>query len=218
MIIEDRNIRQEGILNAEKLAQNPVTIVGVGAIGRQVAIQLTTIGVPILQLFDFDRVEPANLGVQGFLEKDLGKYKTDAVSDLLVQINSEVEIDKQCRKYGRSVPVNPVVFCCVDSIQTRKHIWNAVKRDVSLFIDARMASETIRIVSIDCLRGDPEYYEKTLFESADAFVGECTTKSTLYAACIAAGLCLSQFSQYLRGFKIEPDIQLNLLSSEMIVG
>ena len=37
------------------------TVIGVGAIGRQVAIQLTAIGVPHLQLIDFDHVEIGNL-------------------------------------------------------------------------------------------------------------------------------------------------------------
>jgi molybdopterin/thiamine biosynthesis adenylyltransferase len=37
------------------------TVVGVGAIGRQVALQLAAMGICWLQLVDFDIVEPANL-------------------------------------------------------------------------------------------------------------------------------------------------------------
>ena len=39
----------------------PATVVGVGAIGRQVALQLAAIGIPKLQLIDHDTVEPVNL-------------------------------------------------------------------------------------------------------------------------------------------------------------
>jgi hypothetical protein len=34
---------------------------------------------------------------------------------------------------------------------------------------------------------------------------------------IAAGLMLSQFTKHLRGFPVEPDIQINLLANELAV-
>ncbi|HBN76613.1 MAG TPA: thiamine biosynthesis protein ThiF, partial [Planctomycetaceae bacterium] len=48
------------------------TVIGVGAIGRQVALQLAAIGMPQLQLIDFDAVEASNITTQGYLESDLG--------------------------------------------------------------------------------------------------------------------------------------------------
>jgi sulfur carrier protein ThiS adenylyltransferase len=62
------------------------------------------------------------------------------------------------------------------------------------------------------------YYPSTLFGAEEAFVGSCTAKSTIYCANIAAGLMLSQFTKYLRLLPIDPDIQFNLLASELNVG
>ncbi|MBE3097256.1 MAG: ThiF family adenylyltransferase [Planctomycetes bacterium] len=45
---------------AERLAECRATVVGVGAIGRQVALQLAAIEIPWLQLVDFDTVEESN--------------------------------------------------------------------------------------------------------------------------------------------------------------
>ncbi len=53
-----RYTRQRDIIPADRLADLMVTVIGVGAVGRQVALQLAAIGVRRLQLVDFDRVEP----------------------------------------------------------------------------------------------------------------------------------------------------------------
>lgn len=43
-----------------------MTVIGVGAVGRQVALQLAAMGVSRFQLFDFDIVEPTNINFQGY--------------------------------------------------------------------------------------------------------------------------------------------------------
>src|ERR1043166_7543057 len=67
----DRYQRQSAILPIERLQDCPVTIIGVGAIGRQVALQLAVMGVGPLTLIDHDTVEAVNLGAQGYLDDDL---------------------------------------------------------------------------------------------------------------------------------------------------
>ena len=67
----ERFSRQRDLVPQERLAACRITVIGVGAIGRQVALQLAALGAARLQLVDFDVVEPSNLASQGFLEKDL---------------------------------------------------------------------------------------------------------------------------------------------------
>lgn len=55
-------------------------MVGVGAIGRHVALQLAYVGVPRLQLIDFDVVEPANVTTQGYSASDVGVSKVVATA------------------------------------------------------------------------------------------------------------------------------------------
>jgi sulfur carrier protein ThiS adenylyltransferase len=56
-----------------------------------------------------------------------------------------------------------------------------------------------------------------LFESAEAYSGSCTAKSTIYCASIAAGLMLAQFTRWLRGLPVDRDLLVNLLAAEMTV-
>ena len=42
----DRDIRQRGLVPPERLAACHAVVIGVGAIGRQVALQLAAVGMP----------------------------------------------------------------------------------------------------------------------------------------------------------------------------
>lgn len=57
-----------------------VTVIGVGAVGRQVALQLASIGARHIQLVDFDMVEPTNVTTQGYLAADVGQAKVEAAA------------------------------------------------------------------------------------------------------------------------------------------
>lgn len=193
-------------------------MIGVGAVGRQVAIQLAACGVPRLTLVDFDTVEAVNLAPQGYFEQDLGRPKVEATFDLLKLINSEIQLTVHNARFSRRLAetTGGVIFCCVDSIETRKLIWKAVGDTATLFIDGRMAAEVLRVLTAS----DPEsrtYYPTTLFTSAEAYTGACTAKSTIYTANIVAGLMTHQFTRMLRKMPLDKDLQLNLLSSELSV-
>jgi sulfur carrier protein ThiS adenylyltransferase len=188
----------------------------VGAIGRQVALELAAMGVPWLQLVDPDRVEVVNLGSQGYLEEDLGRLKVEATGELCRRLNSKTEICLEAGRFRRSLKVGDVIFACVDSIATRRLIWEAVGSTCRLYVDGRMSSESLRVLAAADDEGR-RYYPRTLFAASEAYAGSCTARSTIFAANVAAGLMLEQFSRWLRRLALDHDLQVNLLSSEMSV-
>ena len=214
---DERYSRQRDIVPAERIAECKATVIGVGAIGRQVALQLAAIGIPWLQLVDFDKVEWSNLASQGYLEGDMGKLKVNATSELCWRINATVQIHVAPERFRRSMEIGNVVFCAVDSIQVRQLIWGAVADKVLFFSDGRMSAEVVRILTA-CDSNSRYHYPKTLFPTEEAYTGSCTAKTTIYCANIAAGLMLAQFTKYLRQLPVDADIQLNLLASEINVG
>lgn len=215
--MNDPFIRQADIVPRDRIGACKATVIGVGAIGRQVALQLTAIGISHLQLIDFDSVEIHNLATQGYFLKDLNRLKVDATSELCRQMTNDLLIEILADRFKRTTPVGNCVFCCVDSITVRKHIWEAVKDRVHFFCDGRMSAEVLRILTA-CDDKSRDYYPQTLFAQDQAQAGPCTAKSTIYCANIAAGLMLAQFTRYLRMMPVESDIQVNLLACEMNVG
>ncbi|HNS22839.1 MAG TPA: ThiF family adenylyltransferase [Sedimentisphaerales bacterium] len=214
---DERYSRQKDIVPAERIAACKSTVIGVGAIGRQVALQLAAMGIPWLQLLDFDLVETSNLASQGYLEDDLGKLKVDATATLCRRINSGIEIVSIAERFRRSTEIGNAVFCAVDKIDVRRLIWESAGGSASFFTDGRMSAETLRVLTA-CNPESRRDYPTTLFRTEEAFVGPCTAKTTIYCANIAAGMMVAQFTKYLRQLPVEADIQLNLLASELSVG
>ena len=94
--------------------------------GRQVALQLASIGIPLLLLYDHDSVEEVNLGPQGYRPDQIGLSKVEATAQDCRRQNPEVHVLAQAERFRRSTPREVtvgesylVVFSCVDSINTR---------------------------------------------------------------------------------------------------
>jgi len=147
---------------------------------------------------------------------DLGRQKVNATADYCQQINHGLEVYEVNDRFRRNMEIGNVIFVCVDNIEMRRLIWNAVKDKVNFFSDGRMSAEVLRILSV-CDLNSYEYYPTTLFTARQAYAGACTAKTTIYSANIAAGLMLAQFTKYLRQMPVDADVQLNLLAAEISV-
>ena len=213
----DRAARQRDIVPPDRLAACRATVVGVGAVGRQVALQLAAMGLPRLHLIDPDIVEEVNLACQGYLEADLGREKVHATAELCRQINPEVDIQTETGRFRRHAEVGNVIFCAVDDIEVRRLIWQSAGQRGQFFADGRMSAEVIRVLAA-ADEASRKHYPTTLFTAAEAYQGACTAKSTIFTASIAAGLMLGQFSKWLRNLPIEKDLTLNLLAAELSLG
>jgi len=80
-----------------------------------------------------------------------------------------------------------------------------------------MLGEVIRVL----VAADPasrQHYASTLFPQVEAQVGDCTSRSTIYAAAVAAGLMVHQLSRWLRSMPLDADATFNLLAGELAVG
>lgn len=212
--LTDRFVRQEGLVPREQLNDLTLTVIGVGAIGRQVAIQLTAIGAGRLQLIDFDTVEPSNVTTQGYLAADVGSFKADATASAIWQIDPLVDVTCIVDRYRPTIQVGEAVFCCVDSIAARAAIWKSAGILSQFWCDGRMLGEVMRIVTAAGQTGR-DHYPTTLFSTSESQAGGCTTRSTIYTASIAAGLMVHQFTRWLRGLENDSDLSFNLLASEI---
>src|SRR5438552_3908120 len=201
--ISDRDIRQRSIVPPERLAACHALVLGVGAIGRQVALQLAALGVPRLTLFDDDDVGVANLAPQGYWPEDLGTSKVLSTLALCRRINPESQITAYAERLKRSATKQLpeegqlIVYACVDSITTRRLLWEALRSRAALFVDGRMSAEVLRVLAVGAPGADG-YYVTTLFDAGQAYAGSCTARSTIYAASVAAGLMVGQMTRWLR--------------------
>jgi sulfur carrier protein ThiS adenylyltransferase len=212
----DRFERQRDLVPTDKLNELTITVVGLGAVGRQIAIQLAAIGARKIQLVDFDFVETTNITSQGYLRRDLGKLKVEATAEQLRLIDPTIQIEVIPDRYRPSFQNGEVVFSSVDSISGRAAIWRSVQDRCDFWADGRMLGETLRILTATD-SASRRHYLSTLFRQTEAQTGSCTSRSTIFAAGITAGIMLHQFTRWLRGFPNSSDLTLNLLADELMV-
>ncbi|MBD3413783.1 MAG: sulfur carrier protein ThiS adenylyltransferase ThiF [Candidatus Aminicenantes bacterium] len=70
-----------------------VGVAGLGGLGSTAAISLARMGVGRLILADYDVVEPSNLNRQQFSIKHIGRPKTEALKEIISQINPNIRVD-----------------------------------------------------------------------------------------------------------------------------
>jgi molybdopterin-synthase adenylyltransferase len=215
-IPSDRFSRQADLVPQEKLTDLTATVIGLGAVGRQVALQLAAIGVRRLQLYDFDDVEPTNISTQGYGHGDLGLPKVLATAQAISRIGPDVIVTPIPDRFRPRHNFGEAVFCCVDKIAAREAIWRCAGKSCLVWADGRMLGETLRVLSAS-KEEERRHYGTTLFPAAEAEQGRCTARSTIYVANLCAALTVHQFTRWLRGLPLDRELALNLLASEMIV-
>jgi hypothetical protein len=218
--IPGRDARQRLLVPAERLARCHVHVIGVGAIGRQVALQLAALGVPRLTLHDDDLVQVENLAGQGYWPENLKRTKVSATATLCRRIHPAIQAEAVPDRFKRStahqlaVDGDLAIFCCVDTIAARRMLWESLRGVASCFFDGRMHAEVLRVLASP-LPAIDDVYEHTLFPAGEAHAGPCTARATIYTASIAAGLMVHQFTRWLRGVPVDLDLTLNLLAAEL---
>ena len=204
--------RQSDLIPETKLQSTNIAVVGNGAVGRNVSIQLAQIGAESLVLVDHDMIDDSNVSTQGFFNDDIGRSKVSAVYDHLKRINPAINVVEHCRRY-RSALVRDckVIFSCVDSIEVRE----AIARDNpdATILDSRVLGELIWIFTSQS-RAE---YMGSFFPESEAESGRCTAKMTAYSAYCAASLLIAQFARWLRGAPMDCRLMLDLSDSAFLL-
>lgn len=121
---------------APESVRERIHIVGCGSVGATLAENLVRLGLTKITLYDFDKVSPHNLANQIFRQQDIGVPKVDALKDILMQINPDIEKDLKIKPAGwQGEKMSGYIFLAVDNIDLRRqiveqHMDNAFVRGV----------------------------------------------------------------------------------------
>lgn len=135
-------LKRMGIVdNYENIRNYTVVIVGVGGVGSVTAEMLTRCGIGKLLLFDYDKVELANMNRLFFRPDQSGMSKVEAAVNTLRDINPDVEFEAYnyditllenfkhflCRisRGGKGETHVDLVLSCVDNFEARMAINTA---------------------------------------------------------------------------------------------
>ena len=139
--------RNTGILESDIMLKKGAIIIGCGSVGSLVALELARAGVGRFYLIDMDVFGYHNICRHQCGIQDVGKFKTTAVKERILQINPTAEVYTQHTKI-QEVPLSEIVpFCNSDTII----VGCADNREGDLYADTMLAKPyKMPFISIGC--------------------------------------------------------------------
>lgn len=166
-----------------------IHIIGCGAVGSTLAEMLARFGFTRITLYDFDRVKKHNIANQMFIQNDIGKLKTDAVKEMILNINPDAANDLRTVEIGwNNQRLSGYVFLCVDNIETRKKIVTANKYNntIKAIFDIRMRLVDAQHYAADWRKPD---MVKNILASMDFTHEEALADTPMSACNVALSVC-----------------------------
>lgn len=225
-MIHDAISRQLDLVPPEILDE-PINIIGAGAIGSWTALALAKMGFSDITVFDHDEVDIVNMSSQFYRRWDIGTPKAAALKSLIASFTvarDEGELDPQIdittiNERWQGAKLRGTTIMAVDSMAVRKAIFEANKGHIisNWLIDARMGAETALLYAINPNDDvDQEFYRKTLYSDAEAIQAPCTAKSTTYCALVLSGLVAKTVSDVLQRKKYLRNMTFSLKENDFL--
>ena len=203
--------RQLSFVNPDEFKGVKVAIIGVGAVGSHVALQLAQMGFckpncGELHVYDMDIVEEHNLPNQAYMMKHVGMPKVDALASLIkdkmgfdIHTHNERVTEDSDATHIRA----DYTFLAVDSMETRKMIFEHMLKFNSftkLMVEARMGSTEGMVFAVN-----PQSYDLSKvwlskwYSDEESIAGGCGTPASVAVTAIyLATTCVSQMMHHFR--------------------
>lgn len=189
-----------------------VTILGAGGAGRQLALQLVSLGITKLTVVDPSRVMRRYIPFEGYRADDVGLPKVDCIGDICHQAQPSLDYAGLQVAYRTVDVVGTSVFCCASNWPERKQLWSKVQGTCRFLCDVRLDGETLRILTATD-ESSRHRFATTLAREA-AKVGHASP-SLISTAGLAASLAVHQFTRYLRGLRLQRETMLNFATGRI---
>lgn len=190
--------RQMDLIPVDVLDE-PITIIGAGAIGSFTTLSLAKMGFTNITVYDYDKIEVENMNCQFYRNKDINKFKVLALQELVEDFTG-VKIKAKNELYKEGI-FRGIVISAVDSMKVRRTIWENHKEvafQTKIVVDPRMGAESALIYAMSPMNvADITSYEKTLYTDENAVQERCTAKATMYTAIMLSGQVCKILKDYL---------------------
>jgi len=220
-LIDRFYVRQSTIIAKAELI--PVAIIGAGASGSALGLQLAKLGVPMLQLWDGDTVEEHNISNQYYPNSSVGQYKVEALRDIIIR-NTPAELLPMVSAYPTFFPdeneLNATfVFMAVDGLDNRQTVFRHIHTEypkVKWVLDTRMGAEYLECYLIDMEDADErtKYWETLQGEPMEL---PCTGRSVIYNAMCMAGYAVSMFKKTITDERVPFMLGIDLKNYQQVV-
>lgn len=195
--------RQAAILDPALAASTHVTVLGLGTVGSNAAVELARLGIGSLHVVDLDVVEEVNLPSQAYHLGDVGRPKAEALADRIAEVSDHVTVRaEQLELYGgESFEAGPVVLA-VDDMEIRKAMMElslADRPSHALVIDGRMAGKMWQLLAFDpCSSAQvSRWVDQFYFPQDQAVSLPCGGRTVSFIGAFTGGMIASYICRHL---------------------
>ena len=175
------NTRSQDIANLKDVEFH---IVGCGAIGSSVAMQLVRLGANNFYLYDFDKVEIPNIGVSQYNEQDVGLPKVRALTNHMKKVNVMIRVEGTIDKFKTyEGSKEGILILGLDSMKARRDIVEMLVKcphKPKVVIDGRMGAEHYQQYIYNNIT--MSQYDKNWYSDDESDPEPCTRKATSYCS------------------------------------
>lgn len=177
-----------------------VIIIGAGSVGSWLTEFLARMGVAELEVWDDDAVASHNVPMSCYRPQDISRYKVDALREIVLE-RTGVAITAHRERYtGQTSLRGACVISCVDTMESRRCIWERVKQErvsIGLFCDTRIGDAYVEVYSIEPhTKKDADRYDQTLFPDEEAKRQICGMHGIVFASSRAAGIVAANLAAF----------------------
>ena len=219
--MDDSTSRFSGTEWYEEIQKKRIILAGLGGIGSWTALQLARMKPRNLVLYDDDMVESANMSGQMYGPGYIGRYKVNAIQNIICNFCSNSYAYAVTQKFTADSEAGDIMICGFDSMTARRTFFDAwvahlenksyEEKKQCLFIDGRLSINTLQVF---VLTGDDDanilrYQDNYLFSDAEADETVCSMKQTTYLACMIGSIITNLFVNWVAN-SLDPIIPYDL--------
>lgn len=212
--------RHVELFDPEQFYDN-INIIGAGATGSWLALQLAKLGVKgdQIKVWDFDEIEPHNIPNQAFRNDQVGEPKTHALQENIHR-DTGTMIEVQNEKFTRG-RLSGYVFLMVDSMAERKRIWEEsirMKSAIKMLIEPRMGLDMARLYNVEPMSlTQIKQYETTFYTDEEAEVSACGASQTVVTSAMTiASYCARQLINKVSDKEMDNEILIDFIYNNLI--
>ena len=178
-----------------------VDIVGVGAVGSKIAMEIAKLGVKTIHLWDADIVEAHNIANQDFYLEDIDTPKAVTCASRIKKATGiEPVAHETYIEEGMEVELGDYVILAVDTMKARRDIFNNFLKNnftTEMVVEVRMGVEELRVYGFNPnKRQDIIKWTNTLVDDEKTVESACSAKTTVGAtASITSAIAVTRFQQ-----------------------
>lgn len=205
------------LFNPFEFGDKPVHVIGAGATGSWLVLQLAKLGISNITVWDFDVVEEHNVPNQLFGLQHVGMPKVEALAEIIRDCTkTEIKIKNERFVAQR---LSGYVFLMVDTMTARKQIWETAikfKSAVEFFLEPRMGLNELRVYNVEPMNlTHHERYEACWYPDDEAEVSACgASMSVITTALHTASICVRQLINHHNKVELDNEILVDVMCNQ----